>query len=152
MVEARRKAKEDNGRLTNERLSLLMELRATKDDFEAFWERTSSEKTTMEAEFDASSDVNFNYGYGYCAFAHNICGSVPLIPVGMPNTSTPLTAEFFMNPPNSSSVFPDAEPVKTIGEDFLAKSLPAVEDGVDIPPGLRLDRIRSSMLLLRAKA
>ena len=43
-----------------------------------------------------------------------------------------------MNPrcsPNSSSVFPDAEPVKTIGEDLLAKSLPAIGDGVDIPLG-----------------
>ena len=45
MVEARRKAEEDNGRLTNERMSLLMELGATKDDFTAFWERTSAEKT-----------------------------------------------------------------------------------------------------------
>ena len=43
-----------------------------------------------------------------------------------------------MNPrclPSSSSIFPDAEPVKTIGEDFLAKSLPAAKDGVDISPG-----------------
>ena len=34
--EARWKVKEENGRLTNERLSLLMELGATKDDFVAF--------------------------------------------------------------------------------------------------------------------
>ena len=39
-------------------------------------------------------------------------------------------------PPSSSSVFPDVEDVKTIGEDFLAKSLSAVGDGVDIPLGL----------------
>ena len=92
----------------------------------------------MEAEFDASSDVIFNYGYGYCTFAHNICGSELLIPVGMPDTSTPLTPEFFVNPrcpPRSSSVFPNAEPVKTIGEDLPAKSLPAAGDGVDIPSG-----------------
>ena len=36
-------------------------------------------------------------------------------------------------PASSSSVFPDVEPVKTIGEDLLAKSLLAVGDGVDIP-------------------
>ena len=92
----------------------------------------------MEEEFNASSDVIFNYDYGCCAFVHNICGSEPLIPVGMPDTSTPLTPNFFVNPrcpPSSSSVFPDAEPVKTIGEDFPAKSLPAAGDGVDIPPG-----------------
>ena len=91
LEEARRKAEEENGRLTDERLSLLMELEATKDDFVAFRERTSVEKTTMEVEFDASSDVIFNYDYGCCAFAHNICGSEPLIPTRMPDTSTPLT-------------------------------------------------------------
>ena len=80
------KANEENGCLTDDRLSLLIELEATKDDFAAFQERTSIEKTAMEAEFDASSDVIFNYGYGYCAFAYNICGSEPLIPVGMPDT------------------------------------------------------------------
>ena len=93
----------------------------------------------MEAEFDASSDVIFNYGYGCCAFAHNICGREPLIPTGMPDTSTPQTPKFFMNPrcpPSSSSVFPDVEAVKTIGEDFLSKTLLSVGDGVDIPPRL----------------
>ena len=137
--EARQNAEEENGHLTDELLSLLVELGATKDDFAAFRERTSVEKTTIEAEFDASSDVIFNYGYGCYAFAHNICASEHLIPVGMPNTSTPLTPEYFMNPrcpPSSSSIFPDAEAVKTIGEDLLAKSLPATGDGVDIPSGL----------------
>ena len=96
--EALRKAEEENGRLTDERLSLLMELGATNDDFVAFREKTSAEKTAMEAEFDASSDVIFNYGYGCCTFAHNICGSEPLIPSGMPDTSTPLTPKFFCEP------------------------------------------------------
>ena len=75
--EARRKAEEENGRLIDERLSFLMELGVTKDEFAAFWEKAFIEKTTMEAEFDESSDVIFNYGYGCCAFAHNICGSEP---------------------------------------------------------------------------
>ena len=87
----RQKAEEENGRLTAERLSLLMELRATKDEFAAFREKASIEKTTMEAEFDDSSDMIFNYGYCYYAFANNICGSEPLIPAGILNTSTPLT-------------------------------------------------------------
>ena len=89
--EARRKAEEKNGRLTDERLSLLMELGATKDEFVTFQEKTFIEKTTMEAEFDASSDVIFNYSYNCCAFMHNIYGSEPLILAGMPDTSTPLT-------------------------------------------------------------
>ena len=78
--EAHRKAEKENGRLTDERLSLLVELGATKDDFTAFQERTYAEKMAMEVEFDVSSDLIFNYGYGCCAFAHNICGSEPLIP------------------------------------------------------------------------
>ena len=48
-------------------------------------------KKAMEEEFDASGDVIFNYGYCYCAFVHNICGSEPMIPVGMSDTTKPLT-------------------------------------------------------------
>ena len=36
MKEARRKAEEENGRLTDEKLSLLVELGATKGDFATF--------------------------------------------------------------------------------------------------------------------
>ena len=96
------------------------------------------EKSALEAEFDASSDVIFNYGYGCCAFAHDIRGSKPMILTGMPNTSTPLTSEFFVNPqcpPGSSSVLPAAEPVETTGEDLKVNDLLAAEGGVDIPPG-----------------
>ena len=89
--EACRKAEEENGHLTDERLSLLMELGATKEDFAAFREKSYAEKSALEVEFDASSDVIFNYGYGCCAFAHDIRGSKPMIPTGMPDTSTPLT-------------------------------------------------------------
>ena len=80
----------------------------------------------------------FDYGYDCCAFAHDIRGSKPMIPVGMPNTSTPLLPEFFVNPrcpPSSSLVLPAAEPVENTGEDFPAKDLPAAKGGVDIPSG-----------------
>ena len=46
----------------DERLSLVMELGATKEDFAAFPEKSSPEKLALEAEFDASGDVIFNYG------------------------------------------------------------------------------------------
>ena len=124
-------AKEENGRLTDERLSLLMELGATKDDFVAFREKSSTKRSALEAEFDASNDVICNYGYGCCAFAHDIRG----IPTGMPDTSTPLTLEFFVNPrypPGSSFVLSIDEPIKTAGEDFPTKELPAADGGVDI--------------------
>ena len=96
--EACRRVEEENGRLTDERVSLLMDLGTTKDDFVAFRERSFVERSALEAEFDVSSDVIFNYGYGYCAFAHNIRWSKPKFPPGMPDTSTPLTPKFFVNP------------------------------------------------------
>ena len=52
----------------------------------------------MEAEFDASSDVIFKYGYGCYAFAQDICGSKPMIPAEMLNTKKLLPLEFFVNP------------------------------------------------------
>ena len=136
--EAYRKAEGENGRVTDERLSLLIELGATKEDFTAFQEKSYSEKSALEAEFDASIDVVLNYGYGCCAFAHDIRGIKPMIPAGMLDTSTPLTPEFFVNPRcplGSSSILSAVEPVKIAGEYFPAKDLPATEVGVDIPSG-----------------
>ena len=97
-AEAYWKAKEENFRLTNERLSLIMELEASKDELSTFQAKMTKEKEAMEEEFDASSNVIFNYGYGCCAFAHNVCGSKPMIPAEMPDTSKPLPPEFFINP------------------------------------------------------
>ena len=80
--EACRRVEEENGRLTDERLSLLMELGTTNNEFTTFRERSFAERSVLEAEFDASSDVIFNYGYGCCTFAHDIRGSKPKIPLG----------------------------------------------------------------------
>ena len=55
--EACRKAEEENGGLTDEQLSMLMELGAIKEDFAAFREKSFAEKLALEAEFDASSNV-----------------------------------------------------------------------------------------------
>ena len=82
--------------------------------------------------------VIFDCGYGCCAFVHDIRRSKPMIPTGMPDTSTPLPLEFFVNsrcPPGSSPVLPAAEPVETTGEDLPAKDLPAAKGGIDIPSG-----------------
>ena len=92
--EACRKAEEENCRLTDERLSLIMELGASKEELSDFQAKVTKEMKAMEEEFDASSDVIFNYCYGCCAFAHNICGSEPMIPVGMPDTTKLLPPEF----------------------------------------------------------
>ena len=96
--EACRRVEEENSCLTDEGLSLLMELGTAKDDFTDFRERSFVERLAMEAEFDTRNDMIFNYGYGCCAFAHDIRGRKLKIPLGMPDTSTPLTSEFFVNP------------------------------------------------------
>ena len=75
--EACRKAEEENGRLTDERLALIMELGTITDDFAAFQEKAVADRETMEAEFDVSGDTLFNYGYGCCVFTHNIRRSKP---------------------------------------------------------------------------
>ena len=64
-----------------------MELGAGKEEHVGFQTKATVKWKAMEEESDASNDVIFNYGYGCCAFAHNICGSKPMILVGMPDTS-----------------------------------------------------------------
>ena len=96
--EACKKAEEENSQLAEEKLALIIELEAVKDEFAAFREKAAAEKEMMETTFDSSDGTLFNYGYGSCAFAHNICGSKPEIQDGMSNPSVPLTADFFANP------------------------------------------------------
>ena len=62
--EAWRKVEEEANRLTDERVSLLLELGASKDKLSTFREKASKEKKALEAKFDVGFDVIFNYGYG----------------------------------------------------------------------------------------
>ena len=91
MGEACRKAEEESSRLTDERLSLVMDLGAVKDEFASFREKAAADRETMEAEFDSNGYALFNYGYGCCVFTHNIYGSKPHIPDGMSDPSVLLT-------------------------------------------------------------
>ena len=75
--EACRKAEEENCRLTDEQLSLIMELGASKEELLAFQEKATMERKAMEEEFDESSDVIFNYGYGCCALFTIYAGVSP---------------------------------------------------------------------------
>ena len=70
--EACQTAEEEVGRLTNERVSLLVKLGASKDELSAFCAEANKEKKALEAEYDVGFETIFNYGYGCCAFAHNI--------------------------------------------------------------------------------
>ena len=56
------------------------------------------EKKALEEAYEEGLDVIFNYAYGCCAFTHNIYGSQPVVLDGMPDTSKPLSPEFFINP------------------------------------------------------
>ena len=60
--EARRKAKDKVSRLANERVSLLLELGASKYELTGVQVEASKEKKAMEEAFDVGFDVIFNYG------------------------------------------------------------------------------------------
>ena len=122
--------------MTDERLSLILELGTIKDDFAALREKAIVDREAMEVEFDASGDTLFNYGYGCCGFTHNICGSKPQIPDGMPDPSVPLTPEFFVNPrcPLSiSSATPALDPVVVGREECPGNSLTAAGEEATLP-------------------
>ena len=113
--------------MADEKLALVIELGALKEEYAAFREKAAVDRESMEAEFDSSGDKHFNYGYGCCAFAHNICGRKPEIPDGMPNPSVPLIAEFFANPrcpSNTSAVASAPGSIVVIEEDRPAIIIP----------------------------
>ena len=141
MGEACKKAEEENSQLAEEKLALIIELGAVKDDFAVFREKAAAEKEMMEAAFDLSGDMLFNYGYGCCAFPYNICGSKLEISDDMPKPSVPLTADFFANPrcPPSASVAASVlDPIAVNGEDHSENSPVAAEKEALFP---RLKRL-----------
>ena len=131
--EARRKAEDEASRLEDERVSLLLELGASKDELTGVRAEASKERKALEEAFDVGFDVIFNYSYSCCAFTHNICGSEPVIPDGMSNTSKPLPPKFFINPrcpPGAAPGVPTTDPKADVRE--VGKSLPAPEVGLGI--------------------
>ena len=93
----------------------------------------------MEAEFVASGDTLLNYGYGYCVFTHNICGSKPQIPDGMSDPSVPLTLEFFANPrcpPSISSAASAPDPAAVSKEECSKNSPTTAREEATLPMGL----------------
>ena len=75
--EARRKADDEVSRLIDERTSLLLELMTCKDEISAIWAEALKENEALREAYDEGFNVIFNYGYGFCAFEHNICGRQP---------------------------------------------------------------------------
>ena len=134
--EACKKAEKENDHLADEKLALVIELGALKDDFVAFRDKAAVDREAMEAAFDSSGDTLFNYGYGYCAFTYNICGRKPQIPDGMSNPSVLLTAEFFANPrcpPGPPTAASDLDPIAVSGEDRSKNSPATAEEEAVLP-------------------
>ena len=137
--EACRKAEEESGPLTDERLAFIMELGTIKDEFVTFRDNAAADRETMEAEFDSSGDALFNYGYGCCVFTHNICGSKNQIPDGMQDPFVLLTPEFFANPrcpPGSSAAAPALDLVVVSREDRSENSPVAAGEGTTLSMNL----------------
>ena len=137
--EACTKAEEENNRLTDERLSLILELGTIKDDFTALREKAVADREAMEVELDASGDTLFNYGYGCCVFTHNICGSKPQILNRMPDPLVPLTPEFFANhrcPQSTSSAAPAPDPAAVSREECPGNSPTTAGEETTLPMDL----------------
>ena len=136
MGEACKKEEEENNHLAKEKLALVIELGVVKDEFSAFQGKAAADREIMEAAFDSSSDTLFNYGYGCCAFAHDIRGSEPEIPDGMPNPLVPLIVDFFANPRcplGSTAAASSLDPVVVGGEDRSVNSPSAAGEEATLP-------------------
>ena len=101
----------------------------------------------------------FNYGYGCCAFVHNICGRQLVVPDGIPDTSNPLSQEFFINPRCPPGVVPTKAATVDVcsGEAMIAldREVPTailktnISEAVSISLPPRLGWVMSLILLLR---
>ena len=69
-------------------------------------QRPFKRKKALKETYEEGFDVIFNYGYGCCAFAQNICGSQPEVPDGMSDTSKPFSPKFFINPQCPPGIVP----------------------------------------------
>ena len=88
MEEGMHKAEAETARLEVEQTSLLLELRATKDEVSSLHSQASRDKKAMEEEYQKALEVIFSNGYGCCVFKHNICGDRLEVPNGMSTPST----------------------------------------------------------------
>ena len=73
--EARRKADDEISYLADEQESLLLKLGTCNDEVSVIRAEALKEKRALKEAYEDSFNVIFNYGYGCCAFAHNICES-----------------------------------------------------------------------------
>ena len=75
--EGRCKAEARTTCLEVEWTSLLLELRAAKDEVSSFHSQVGRDKEAMEEEYQKALKVIFANGYECCVFKHNICRDHP---------------------------------------------------------------------------
>ena len=102
--EARRKVEDEASRLAVELVSLLPELGTSKDEASALQAQALEEKKALEEAYKEGFDVIFNYGYACCAFAHNICGSQPVVPNRMLDNRYPQSSLSTLDAPRVLSL------------------------------------------------
>ena len=83
-------------RLAVERMSLLLELEASKDEVSSLHSHAGKDKEAMEEDFQKALEQIFAYGYGCCAFKHSIYSDWPGIPDDMLDSTNPLPLEVFL--------------------------------------------------------
>ena len=96
--ETRRKTEAEDGRLDVELTSLLLEIRAARDELSSLHSQAGKDKEAMKEDYQKALELIFAYGYKCCVFKHNICGNHPEVLDGMPDSSNPLPPQFFVNP------------------------------------------------------
>ena len=83
--------------LTIERMSLLLELEASRDEVSALHSQVGKDKEAMVEDYQKALEEIFAYGNGCCVFKHGIRSDRPRIPDGMPDSVDPIPLEFFAN-------------------------------------------------------
>ena len=96
--EVRSMAEVEAASLEVERTSLMLDIGAVKDKVSSFQSQAGKDKEAIEEDYQKALELIFAYGYGCCAFEHNICVDQPEVPDGMLDSSHSLPPEFFLNP------------------------------------------------------
>ena len=92
-----RKLEAEVTRLVVDQTSLLLELKAFKDEVSSLHSHVGKDKEAMEEDYQEALEHIFVYGYECCALKHNIRGDRPRILDGMADFANPLPLEFFAN-------------------------------------------------------
>ena len=98
LKEARCRVEAEVVHLEVERTFLLLEIEAAKDEVSSLKSQANKDKEAMEEDYQKTLELIFAYGYECCMLKHNIYGDWIEVPNSMPDSSSPLPLEFFVDP------------------------------------------------------